>query len=118
MTMYLGLLSLSSEEAGRIVEHGPAERRAFIDLLVREAGGTVEGFWLTDVGEWDVVCLVDMHEPISAGPAHGAAATLARRAAGLTRREQWIALADPDDVAGAMEKLRSGPTSPQAESQP
>jgi hypothetical protein len=37
----------------------------------------------------------------------GAAATLARRAAGLTRREQWIALADVADVATAMEQLRA-----------
>lgn len=108
MTKYLGLLSLSADEASRVVEHGPDDRRAFLDLLVREAGGTVEGFWLTDVGEWDVVCLVEMHDRVPAGPAHGAAATLARRAAGLTRREQWIALADPTDVADAMEHLRTG----------
>jgi hypothetical protein len=113
MTMYLGLLQLSADEATRMVERGVQERYEFLQLLVREAGGTMEGFWLTDIGEWDVVCLVRMGmtaESSSEGqsvPAMGAAATLARRAAGLTRREQWIALADVADVDTAMEQLRA-----------
>ena len=113
MTMYLGLLQLSADEATRMVERGVQERYEFLQLLVREAGGTMDGFWLTDVGEWDVVCLVKMAttdgEPSDGRtvPAMGAAATLARRAAGSTRREQWIPLASVDDVAAAMEQLRA-----------
>lgn len=109
MTKYLGLLQLSSDEAAHVVEQGIEARRAFLEHLVREAGGVVEGFWLTDTGDWDIVCLVEMrHESAAHGPAAGAAATIARRAAVLTRREQWIALAEVGDVAEAMEQLRSG----------
>ncbi len=107
MAKYLGLLQLSADEARRVVERGIEDRHVFLELLVREAGGTIEGFWLTDGGDWDVVCIVDMADaPERPERARGAAATLARRAAGLTRREQWIALAEIADVAEAMERLR------------
>jgi uncharacterized protein with GYD domain len=58
--------------------------------------------WLTNVGDWDIVLLLDMDDQSSA---EGAAATLARRAAGLAVAERWIELIDVDDVAGAIDRL-------------
>ena len=108
MAKFLGLLTCSTEEAARMVRDGPGSRRDFIDLIVREGGGTVEGFWLTNVGDWDLVCLVDFPDGT---PAHGAAATLARKAARLTERERWIELVDVAEVAAVIEQM-SAPTSP------
>lgn len=89
-------------EAKRMIDDGPAGRRDFISLLVNEAGGSVEGMWLTNVGDWDLVCLIDMGDQTAAV---GAAATMARRAAGLTERERWIELIDIDDVANAIDAM-------------
>ncbi len=108
MTRFLGLVKLSAEEASRMVQDGPRSRRDFIDLLVREGGGTVEGLWLTNVGDWDLVCVVNMEQSTSA---RGAAATLARRAARLTDDERWIELADVDGVAEALEEMSGSPPS-------
>ena len=102
MTRFLGLVKVSADEASRMVSDGPLARRDFIELLVREAGGTVEGLWLTNVGDWDLVCIVELADGTSA---RGAAATLARRAARLTDRERWIELADVDDVAAAFAEM-------------
>ena len=54
------------------------------------------------VGDWDLVCVVDMGDRTSAG---GAAATLARRAAGLSSDERWIELVAVDEVASALVAL-------------
>jgi len=89
-----------------MLEDGPAARRGFVDLLVREGGGVLEGYWLANTGDWDIVCVVDMTADTSA---RGAAATLARRAARLTENERWIELADVDDVANELERM-SGST--------
>lgn len=85
-----------------MVDDGPAARRDFVSLLVRQAGGVVEGMWLTNVGDWDLICLVDMKDQTAAV---GAAATLARRAAGLTEKERWIQLVDIDDVAEVLDSM-------------
>ncbi len=85
-----------------MVDDGPASRRDFITLLVRNAGGAVEGLWLTNVGDWDLICLVDMDDQTAAV---GAAATLARRAAGLVEKERWIQLVDVADVAAALDTM-------------
>jgi uncharacterized protein with GYD domain len=107
MARFLGLVKVSAEEASRMVQEGPRSRREFIELLVSEVGGTVEGLWLTNVGDWDLVCIVDMQRSTSAA---GAAATLARRAARLTDRERWIELADVDLVAEALEQMSGSAT--------
>ncbi len=104
MGRFLGLLRLSESEAKRMVEQGLEVRKDFLELLVRDAGGTVDGFWLTNVGDWDVVCIVTIAEGSSAD---GAAATVARRAAGLTSRERWIELADASDVAVALQQMQT-----------
>ena len=102
MTKYLGLLRLSESEATRMLRDGPDARRDFIELIVREGGGRVDDLWLTNVGDWDLVCVVDMGDRTSAG---GAAATLARRAAGLSSDERWIELVAVDEVASALVAL-------------
>ncbi len=86
-----------------MVGEGPLARRGFVSMLVQEAGGTVEGYWLTSSGDWDVVCLVEMADDRS--PGLGAAATLARRAAGLTEDERWIELFDAEDVTAALDRM-------------
>jgi uncharacterized protein with GYD domain len=102
MARYLGLVAFSAEEASKMVRDGPGSRRDFFELIVREGGGTVEGFWLTNVGDWDLVCIVHMPDDSSV---NGAAATLARKAAHLTVSERWIELVDVDAVADAIQKM-------------
>ncbi len=109
MTKFLGLIRLSAPEAARTLRDGPGARRDFIELIVREGGGTVEHLWLTNVGDWDLVCVVDMADETAAA---GAAATLARRAAGLTGDERWIELVEVDDVAVALERLSGSRAAP------
>ncbi len=100
MTRFLGMLKVSAEEASKMVKDGPVARRQYLEHLVHHVNGEVEGMWLTDVGDWDVVLLLDMKNGSSA--AGGAAATLARRAAGMTVAERWIELVDVDDVQSAL----------------
>ncbi len=104
MRKFLGLWRLSESEAKRMIEEGLDVRTDFIELLVRDAGGTVDGLWLANVGDWDVVCIVSIPEGTSAG---GAAATVARRAAGLTSHERWIELAEIDDVSTALHEMQT-----------
>lgn len=106
MARYLGLIKVSSDEASRMLRDGPSQRRAHLAHLVDDAGGTLEGAWLTNVGDWDLICLVDMGDQPAA---NGAAATLARRAAGLTNSERWIELAEIDDVDAAVGRLGGSP---------
>jgi hypothetical protein len=96
MSKYLGLIKVSADEASRIIRDGARSRRDFFELVVRESGGTVEGYWLTNVGDWNIVCVVDM---VDETPIGGAVAALQRRVAGLTDAERWIELAGVDDVA-------------------
>lgn len=105
MARFLGLVRISPSEARKMVADGPAARRRFFDHLVEGSGGHMEGMWLTNVGDWDVVLLLDMEDQSSA---EGAAATLARRAGGLAVDERWIELIDVDDVAVAIEGLAGG----------
>lgn len=98
MAKYLGLIKVSQDEAKRIVHDGVATRRDFLELLVRESGGTLDHYWLTNVGDWDIVCVVDMTDETPVG---GAVASLQRRAAGLTDAERWIELANADPVDAA-----------------
>ena len=105
MARFLGMLKVSNDEAARMIHDGPRARRDFVDGLVRGAGGVLEGFWLTNVGDWDLICIVNMADET---PISGAAATLARRAAGFADSERWIELADVDDVAQALEKMAHG----------
>ncbi len=100
------MIKVSKDEAARMISDGPRARADLIELLVTEAGGTLEGLWLTNVGDWDIICLVDMGDET---PVEGAAATLARRAAGLTDSERWIELVDVDDVSTTLEKMAGSP---------
>ncbi|MFN3216307.1 MAG: GYD domain-containing protein [Acidimicrobiales bacterium] len=102
MARYLGLIRVSPDEAHKMVTDGLASRRRFVEHLVEGAGGRLEGMWLTNVGDWDTVLLLDMADQSSA---EGAAATLARRAGGFAVAERWIELIDVDDVAGAIDRL-------------
>lgn len=102
MTRFLGMLKVSAEEASKMVKDGPVARRAYLEHLVRRADGEVESMWLTDVGDWDVVVVLDMKNGSSAG---GTAATLARRAAGMTVAERWIELVDVDEVGDALTNM-------------
>ncbi len=104
MARFLGLVAFSAEEASKMVRDGPRSRRDFFELIVREGGGAVEGFWFTNVGDWDLVCIVDMPD---GSAVRGAAATLARKAAHLTVRERWIELVDVDGVADAISTMSS-----------
>ncbi|MEZ5228635.1 MAG: hypothetical protein R2710_18780 [Acidimicrobiales bacterium] len=78
MTRFLGMLKVSSEEAAKMVKDGPVARRSYLEHLVHHVHGEIEGMWLTDVGDWDVVLLLDMKEGSSAG---GAATSPAERRA-------------------------------------
>ena len=102
MASYLGLIKMSSAEASRVVRDGPNTRRDQLARLLEEADGTLRDAWYTNVGDWDFICIVEMAD---ASPVTGAAATLARRAAGLTTSERWIELAEISDVADALEKM-------------
>ncbi len=104
MSRFLGMLKVSAEEASKMVKDGPIARRAYLEHIVRNAHGVVEGLWLTDVGDWDMIVILDMKEGSSAG---GTAATLARRAAGMTVAERWIELVEVDDVEKALTTLAS-----------
>ena len=102
MAQYLGLIEFSTEEASRAVRDGPAARRDHLARLVAEAGGSLTNAWYSNVGDGDLICLIQMEDE---SPVTGAAATLARRAAGLTTTERWIELADIDDVDAALSKM-------------
>jgi uncharacterized protein with GYD domain len=99
MAKYLGLLKTSREEATRVIRDGPSARRDSLARLVRQAGGTLEGAWYSNVGDWDLICIIEMEDE---SPVTGAAATLARRAAGLTSAERWIELAEIDEVTDVL----------------
>ncbi len=102
MAQYLGLIEFSTEEASRALRDGPSARRDHLALLVGEAGGSLTDAWYTNVGDWDLICIIQMEDE---SPVTGAAATLARRAAGLTTTERWIELADIDDVDTALKAM-------------
>lgn len=102
MARYLGLIRVSPAEAHKMVADGPGVRRRFVEHLVEGSGGRLEGMWLTNVGDWDVVLLLDMADQ---SPAEGAAATLARRAGDFAVAERWIELIAVEDVAAAIDDL-------------
>jgi hypothetical protein len=102
MARFLGLLRMTPDEAAKTVREGLPTRRRYFEHIVAEAGGTVEGMWLTNVGDWDLVLLLDMPGET---PAEGAAATLARKASGATAEERWIELVDVDDVAAVLTRM-------------
>jgi hypothetical protein len=97
------MVKVSADEASKTVREGARARRDYLDHLVQSAGGTIEGMWLTNVGDWDLILLLDMKE---GSTAEGAAATLARRAAGMTVAERWIELVDVDAAEEALAALR------------
>ncbi len=99
MAKYLGLIKMSQNEASRIVHDGVLSRRDFLEMLVRKSGGTLDHYWLTNVGDWDIICVVDMTDSTPVG---GAVASLQRRAAGLTDAERWIELADVHAVEAVL----------------
>ncbi len=103
MAQYLGLIEFSTEEATRALRDGPSARREHLARLVAEAGGSLAHAWYSNVGDWDLVCIIEMDDE---SPVTGAAATLARRAAGLTTTERWIELADIDAVDSALTHMR------------
>lgn len=102
MARFLGLLKLAPEGARLVIDDGPSARREHYQRMAAEAGGTIEGSWLTNVGDWDLVLLLDVP---GATAAEGAAATLARTAAGSYVAERWIELIDLDDVAEALASM-------------
>ncbi len=102
MAKYLGLLKISKEEAARVIRDGPSARRDSLARLVKQAGGELDGAWYSNVGDWDLICIIDMDDE---SPVTGAAATLARRAAGLTSAERWIELADIDQVTEVLHQM-------------
>ena len=102
MAKYLGLLKISNEEAARVIRDGPSARRDSLARLVKQAGGSLAGAWYSNVGDWDLICIIDMDDE---SPVTGAAATLARRAAGLTSAERWIELADIDQVTDVLHQM-------------
>ncbi len=104
MARFLGMVKVSADEAAKMVKDGPSARRNYWEYLVQEAGGSIEGMWLTNVGDWDVILVLDMHE---GSTSDGAAATLARRAAGLAVSERWIELVDVDAAQSSIEALRA-----------
>lgn len=99
MARFLGLLRMTPDEAAKTVRDGLESRRRHYEVIVDQAGGTLEGMWLTNVGDWDLVVL--LHMP-GETPAQGAAATLVRKASGATAEERWIELIDTEDVAAAL----------------
>ncbi len=105
MAHYLGLIEFSTEEASRALRDGPAARRDHFARLVGEAGGSLTNAWYSNVGDWDLICIIQMDDE---SPVTGAAATLARRAAGLTMNERWIELADIDAVDAALSNMTGG----------
>jgi len=102
MAKYLGLIKTSSDEASRVLRDGPSARRDRLARLVQDAGGTLADAWYSNVGDWDLICIIDMADE---SPVTGAAATLARRAAGLTSAERWIELADIDEVTAVLSRM-------------
>ena len=107
MAKYLGLIKTSAEEASRVLRDTPSVRRDHLAHLVDQAGGSLTHAWYSNVGDWDLICIIDMTDESAAT---GAAATLARRAAGLTSAERWIELADIDDVTRVLQTFSEGKT--------
>ena len=107
MAKYLGLIRVSTTEAERVLRDGPSTRRDHFARLVADAGGTLTGAWYSNVGDWDMVCIIDMDDE---SPVTGAAATLERRAAGLTAAERWIELAEIDEVDRALKTMGGSTT--------
>lgn len=107
MAKYLGLIKISPEEASRVLRDGPSARRDHLAHLVRQAGGSLSGAWYSNVGDWDLILIIEMDDESAVT---GAAATLARRAANITSAERWIELADIDEVASVVEEFREGRT--------
>ena len=72
MTKFLGLIRLSAPEAARTLRDGPGARPRLHRVDRPRRRRNVEHLWLTNVGDWDLVCVVDMADETAAA---GAAAT-------------------------------------------
>lgn len=105
MSKYLGLIKVSTEEAARVLRDTPSARRDHLAHLVEQAGGSLTDAWYSNVGDWDLICIIEMDDESAVT---GAAATLARRAAGLTSAERWIELADIDEVTEVLHGFSEG----------
>lgn len=106
MAKFLGLITLTHEGAAKMLKEGLDSRRRYYEHIVGNAGGTVDGIWLTNVGDWDMVMVLDIPGET---PAEGAAATLARKAAGANAAERWIELIDFDDAGAALAAMAINP---------
>jgi len=102
MARFLGMVKLAPDGAKRMLDVGPVARREHFERAAAQVGGCVEQMWLTNVGDWDLLMLVDVP---GNGPAGGAVATLARTATGEHASERWIELIDLDDVALALAEV-------------
>ncbi|MDH4146283.1 MAG: GYD domain-containing protein [Acidimicrobiia bacterium] len=102
MPKFLGLITLSQSGAADLVDTGLAEHQDFFAHLVEASHGTLEGMWMSNVGDFDLVCIVDLPEGTSA---EGAAATLVRRSNGQHTAERWIELVDMTAADSALAKL-------------
>ena len=102
MARFLGLITLSEAGAKHLVDTGLCDHRDFLGRLIEKNGGTLESMWVSNVGDWDLIMIVDVPE----GTAHeGAAATLMRRANGQHAAEHWVELVDIEATDSALRSL-------------
>lgn len=97
MAKYLWQASYSVEGAKGLLKEGGTSRRATIEQLVKEIGGTVEGFYFA-FGDDDVYVIADIPDNVTA-----AAMSLTVAAAGAARIKTTVLLT-PEEIDDATQK--------------
>lgn len=97
MAKYLWQASYSIEGAKGLLKEGGTSRRATIEQLVKEIGGTVEGFYFA-FGDDDVYVIADIPDNVTA-----AAMSLTVAAAGAARIKTTVLLT-PEEIDDATQK--------------
>lgn len=97
MAKYLWQASYSVEGAKGLLKEGGTSRRATIEQLVKDIGGTVEGFYFA-FGDDDVYVIADIPDNVTA-----AAMSLTVAAAGAARIKTTVLLT-PEEIDDATQK--------------
>lgn len=94
MPKYLWQVSYTAEGARGLLKEGGTSRRAVVEQLIKEAGGSLEAFYYA-FGEDDVVCIVDVPDAKTA-----TAISLTVGASGAARVRTTV-LMRPEDIDDA-----------------
>lgn len=97
MAKYLWQASYSVDGAKGLLKEGGTSRRATIEQLVKEIGGTIEGFYFA-FGDDDVYVIADVPDNVTA-----AAISLTVAAAGAVRIKTTVLLT-PEEIDDATHK--------------